>query len=94
MYKGEERRDLSKCPMTAEQAYDMKNLLNLAVAQNGEMIKKQDKIIEQQEIMDKRIGNLERYFFAGRIVIASFAIVAGIAAYFLNIAHEIRDFSK
>ena len=43
-YNGPERRDLSECPLTAQQAYNMLNLLDKSIKQNQQMLEKQDKI--------------------------------------------------
>jgi len=86
-YHGPERRDLSECPLTAQQAYEILNNLHQSVAV-------QTKMLEQQEDILQRLAKIEKYIFAGRavfVVVTAFGVFVAWAVGFL---HEIREFFK
>ena len=86
-YRGPERRDLSECPLTAQQAYDILSNLKNSVAAQTEMLKQQADILE-------RLEKIEKYIFAGRavfVVVTAFGVFIAWAVGFL---HEVREFFK
>ena len=69
--------DLSNCPLSAQQAYNMLNLLDQSIKQNQQMLEKQDKICE-------RLTRLERCLFAGRVVFWFITSVGLFAAWMMG----------
>jgi len=85
-YNGPERRDLSECPLTAQQAYNMLTLLDQSIKQNQKMLEKQDEICE-------RLEKLERCLFAGRIVFLVITSAGVLAAWLLGFLHDAKVFA-
>lgn len=85
-YHGPERRDLSECPLTAKQSYDMLNLLDQSIKQNQKMLEKQDEICE-------RLVKLERCLFAGRVVFLVITSTGLLAAWLLGFLHDAKVFA-
>ena len=86
-YHGPERRDLSECPLTAEQAYDILNNLKHSVSV-------QTKMLEQQSDIIKRLDQIEKYIFAGRAVFVVVTAFGVFVAWSVGFLHEIREFFK
>jgi len=86
-YNGPERRDLSDCPLSAQQAYNMLNLLDQSIKQNQQMLEKQDKICE-------RLTRLERCLFAGRVVFWFITSVGLFAAWMMGFLHDAKVFAQ
>lgn len=82
-YHGPERRNLSECPLTAEQAYKILNLLHQSVEQNQKLIEKQDKTCE-------RLDRLERCLFAGRVVFWCVTSAGIFAAWMMGFLHDAK----
>lgn len=85
-YKGPERRNLSECPLTAQQAYNILTLLNQSIEQNQKLIEKNDKICE-------RLDRLERCLFAGRVVFWGITSAGLFAAWMMGFLHDAKVFA-
>lgn len=86
-YQGEERRKISECPLTVEQAYQILNRLS-------QSIEVQTKSVSQQEDILIRLSRLEKYIFAGRAVFWAVATLGAISAWATGLASDIRDFFR
>ena len=86
-YHGPERRDLSECPLSAQQAYEILNNLHQSVAVQTKMLEQQDDILQ-------RLEKIEKYIFAGRAVFVFVTALGVFIAWAVGFLHEIREFFK
>lgn len=93
-YQGPERRNLSECPMTAEQAYKMENRIDQLWAVQIETQRLQQEFAKQQKKDSENIADIKKYIFAGRAVLWALASVGALAAWAFGIWHDIREFFR
>lgn len=85
-YQGPERRNLSECPLSAQQAYNILNLLDQSIKQNQQMLEKQDKTCE-------RLARLERCLFAGRVAFWAVTSAGLLVAWMMGFLHDAKVFA-
>lgn len=93
-YKGPERRNLSECPMTAEQAYKMESRIDQLWAAQIETQRLQQEFAKQQKKDSENIADIKKYIFAGRAVLWAVTSIGIFVAWALGVWHDIKEFFR